>query len=108
MTNDNALVVAPAPEKTPPAQLAAVWTLAGRILEQSSCLLVFGFAFNPYDQALLSHLTTHGRDLETVMLVDINPNLEGARQLWPHSEVRAIPPPPAGSVELAEWLMHRG
>jgi hypothetical protein len=103
----NALVVAPTPEKTPPAQLTSVWQLAGRILEQSSRLLVFGFAFNPYDEALLGHFATHGRGLETVMLVDINPNLDGTKQVWPHSEVRAIPPPPESSAELAEWLRHR-
>lgn len=102
----NALIVAPTPEKTP-APLASVWQLAGRILEQSSRLLVFGFAFNPYDDALLSHIATHGRGLETVILVDISPNLDGAKQVWPHSEVKAFPPPPDGSAELAEWLGHR-
>jgi hypothetical protein len=104
----SALIVAPTPEKSPPAQLASVWQLGGRILEQSSRLLVFGFAFNPYDEALLCHLATHGRQLEKVMLVDINPNLDGAKQVWPHSEVRTIPPPPESSAELAEWLRHRG
>lgn len=104
----NALIVAPTPEKSPPAQLTSVWQLGGRILEQSSRLLVFGFAFNPYDVALLCHFATHGRELEKVMLVDINPNLDGAKQVWPHSEVRTIPPPPESSIELAEWLGHRG
>ncbi len=103
----NALIVAPTPEKTPPAPLASVWQLAGRILEQSSRFLVFGFAFNPYDEALLSHIANHGRGLKAVMVVDINPNLDGAKQLWPHSEVRALQPPPDGSAELAEWLGHR-
>jgi len=103
----NALIVAPTSEKAPPAQLASVWQLGSRILEQSSRLLVFGFAFNPYDEALLSHLATHGRELEKVMLVDINPNLDGAKRVWPHAEVRTIPPPES-SAELAEWLRYRG
>ncbi len=103
----NALIVAPTPEKTPPAALAGVWELAGRILRGSSRLLVFGFAFNPYDKALLSHLAKHGRGLEAVMLLDINPNLDRAKQVWPHTEVRALPPPPEGKAELAEWLALR-
>lgn len=103
----NALMVAPTPEKTRPAALGGVWELAGRILEQSSRLLVFGFAFNPYDEALLSHIAHHGHGLETVMLLDINPNLDGAKQVWPHAEVRVLPPPSEGSGEFAEWLGRR-
>jgi hypothetical protein len=99
----NALIVAPTPEKAPPAGLTSVWQLGGRILERSSRLLVFGFAFNPYDEALLRHLATHGRRLEKVMLVDINPNLDSAKQVWPRSEVRTIPPE-ENSAELAKWL----
>lgn len=104
----NALIVAPTPEKAPPSQLASVWQLGGRILERSSRLLVFGFAFNPYDEALLNHLAARGRGLETVMLVDISPNLDSAKQLWPQSEVSAIPPPSESGAALAEWLRHRG
>ena len=64
----NALIVAPTPEKTPPPELAFEWELARDILQGSRALLVFGFAFNPYDEALLTHLRQHGRNLEHVIL----------------------------------------
>lgn len=100
----NALIVAPTPEKRAPAALASVWDLAGRILRQSSRLLVFGFAFNPYDEALLNHIAEHGRALRAIVLLDVNPNLDRAKQLWPHAELMAFPPPPEGSDHLGEWL----
>jgi hypothetical protein len=103
----NALIVAPIPEKLAPAALAAVWDLAGRILQQSSRLLVFGFAFNPYDEALLNHIAEHGRNVQAVVLIDINPNLGRAKQLWPQANLTAFPPPPEGSAGLAEWLAGR-
>ncbi len=102
----NALVVAPTPEKIPPTALAGVWELAGRILERARRLVVFGFAFNPYDEALLNHLAKHGRGLETVVLVDIAPNPDRAKQLWPLAEVRALRPPPEDRAELTQELAH--
>jgi len=48
-----ALMVAPRPEKTPPGSLKHVCDLAERILERAVSLLVFGFAFNAYDEAVL-------------------------------------------------------
>jgi hypothetical protein len=100
----NALVVAPTPVKTPPAALATVWKLAGRMLEQSRRLLVFGFAFNPYDDALLHHLAEYGRGLREVMLMGIMPNAERAARVWPHANVSMVPPPPDGRHQLTEWL----
>ena len=46
----NALIVAPTPEKQPPESLKGVWNLAERILTLATRLVVFGFAFNPYDE----------------------------------------------------------
>ena len=89
----NALIVAPTPEKTPPPELAFEWELARDILQRSRALLVFGFAFNPYDEALLTHLRQHRRNLEHVILVDKNPKNDGARALWPHVSLRALSPP---------------
>ena len=47
-----ALIVPPGPEKTPPSELAATWELARGILSKADRLVVFGFGFNLYDQAL--------------------------------------------------------
>ena len=44
------------PEKSVPDSLRETWNLAAGILSRSDRLLVFGFAFNPYDAALLEHL----------------------------------------------------
>jgi len=56
----HALIVAPTPEKEPPKRLQFVWELAERILEQARRLVVFGFAFNPYDEAVLNLLQCAG------------------------------------------------
>ena len=104
----NALIVAPTPEKKPPPELAFEWELAGDILLRSRALLVFGFAFNPYDEALLAHLRQHGRNLEQVILVDKNPKNDRASALWPHARLRALSPPPENE-DLGPWIanLHR-
>lgn len=91
LTGD-ALIVTPGPEKTPPAALVREWGLAGGILITTRHLIVFGFGFNPYDAALLSHLKEHGRSIERVTVVDLNPNLERARMVWPDAEIRTTRP----------------
>ncbi len=100
----DALIVAPTPEKTPPANLAPEWELAGLILRGSTRLLVFGFAFNPYDEALLNHLQEHGRNIKHVILVDKNPKTDRVRRVWPQAEVCVLPPPPEGDPECKNWL----
>jgi len=100
----NALIVAPTPEKQPPGELVTVWALAERILRQADRLLVFGFAFNPYDLAVLRLLRDAGEKLRDVLLVDIDPPVQRAAELWPDADVQATPPPPAGSDAIAAWL----
>ncbi len=100
----NALIVAPTPEKSPPAQLEFHWNLSARILRETSHLVVFGFAFNPYDEAVLDHFKDNGHNIRSVILIDIAPNLEAARSLWPDAEVFSAFPPPAGDTILDGWL----
>jgi hypothetical protein len=104
----NALIVAPTPEKTPPPELAFEWELARDILQRSRALLVFGFAFNPYDEALLAHLRQHGLNLQQVILVDKNPKSDRAKTLWPHASLRAVSPP-LENEHLGAWSanLHR-
>jgi len=66
-----ALVAPPVPEKQPTDQLRPVWTLAEHILERSTALVCFGFAFNPYDSAVLSLLRDAGRRMRSILLIDI-------------------------------------
>ena len=104
----NALIVAPTPDKAPPPALAGQWELSSRILAAASRLLVFGFAFNPYDEALLEHLRSNGARTDRVALVDISPRPDRAKQVWPHAEVQAIAPPPEGTEELSRWTEGSG
>ena len=103
LTGD-ALIIAPTPEKSMPDSLREVWDLAARILGRSDRLVVFGFAFNPYDGALLEHLAAHGRSLRHVAVIDTRPDLERVTRVWPGATAVAVRPPPAGLTDLDRWL----
>ena len=90
--NGKALIVPPAPEKKPPVELSDVWALGARILESSNILVVFGFAFNPYDKALLEYLRCNGTKLRKIILIDPYPNLERVSNLWPHAQIQVMNP----------------
>jgi len=98
-----ALIVPPTPEKTPPALLDHVWALARGILERAAALLVFGFAFNPYDEAVLKLLQSAGRHLESVLVIDIDPSIQRASELWPAATVTFSQPPPDGDHSIELW-----
>lgn len=100
-----ALIVAPTPEKQPPKSLEFVWELAKRILGHAKCLVVFGFAFNPYDEAVLNLLHSSGQNLASVLLIDIEPKIERACQLWPSAAIISCQPPPRGDTEIQSWQM---
>lgn len=100
----NALIVAPSPEKRPPAELEQQWELARRILGEASRILVFGFAFNPYDEAVLGHRRVSGQGLRDVGIVDVCQHEEAAKDLWPNARVRFFQPPPCHTEELSTWL----
>ena len=87
-----ALIIPPAPEKTPPPELAEVWMLGREILQASKSLILFGFAFNPYDKALLEFLKKNGETLERILLIDPYPNLETAKALWPNAIIQTVNP----------------
>lgn len=103
-----ALIVAPTPEKEPPRSLERDWTLASRILHQATRLLVFGFAFNPYDEAVLTLLSRAGQQVESVLLVNRTPNSEPASRLWPRANITTCQPPPEGDSVLRSWLSEGG
>jgi hypothetical protein len=98
------LIVAPVPHKEPPRRLRGQWELAGKILRQASRVLVFGFAFNPYDSAFLRLLRTRGTRIRGVMLVDVSANVSAARSVWKGATVSSLPPPPQGEAQLREWI----
>ena len=95
--------MAPVPDKEPPRSLRPAWRLAEGILRRSARLIVFGFAFNPYDRAVLGLAGSAGQALESVLLIDIAPKMEQARLLWPNADLTACPPPPEGNQEILCW-----
>ena len=99
----HALIVAPTPEKQPPESLKFVWELAEHILRQSKRLVVFGFAFNPYDEAVLSLLRDAGQYIESILLIDIEPKIEGVQHLWPNTKIVSCQPPPEGDDDIRNW-----
>ena len=98
-----ALIVAPTPDKSRPKHLEGAWSLAKDILEGASALLVFGFAFNPYDEAVLGLLRRGAQNLQSVLLIDIEPKVQRARGLWPDATVSSAKPPPGGDSAIRGW-----
>jgi len=99
-----ALIVAPTPNKVPPQKLDDQWGLSRRIIGGVRRLLVFGFAFNDYDDAVLTHLREVGRQIEQVGIVDIVSHAEAARRLWPGAQIRLFAPPPKGLADIRAWI----
>jgi len=100
----NALIVAPTPEKICPPILLQEWNLSKEILLKAKRILVFGFSFNPYDEAILKHLKEYGGNIKKVAVIDIASHDTQASEVWPHAEVRWIRPPPEDDNSLTEWL----
>lgn len=98
-----ALIIAPVPEKAQPDELAEAWTLGASVLKNSTSILVFGFAFNPYDEALLSLLKDSGRKIEKVVLVNPSDLTERAQAVFPSAAVYSLSPS-EGSSPSATWL----
>lgn len=100
----NALIVPPAPEKEAPASLASVWNLAKTILSKSRELIVFGFAFNPYDEALLRFLSASGAQLKRVLIVDPYPKRRAAKDLWSQARISVITDLVDPLPHIRRWL----
>lgn len=99
-----ALIVPPAPEKKPPSVVTDMWRLANTILKTSNVLIVFGFAFNPYDVALLDLLKSSGKNLKKVLLVDPFPKLKSAATLWPNANITTVTRLKNVIGEVRDWL----
>jgi hypothetical protein len=88
-----ATIIPPRREKEPPPELTATWTLARTILLRTNRLVVFGFAFNPYDKAVLNLLAATGEGVSRVLLVDLKPPVDVAHDLWPNAIIYSSRPP---------------
>jgi hypothetical protein len=100
----NALILAPVPNKNAPPELREQWQLSGKLLDSASRVIVFGFAFNPYDAELLGFLSTHGSAVREVMLIDVKPNVDAAKRAWPAASIETAPPPPESESDIRSWL----
>jgi hypothetical protein len=100
-----ALIVAPTPDKRMPIVLQEQWSLSSMILGRASRIVVFGFAFNDYDQAVLSHLTEKGQQIVDVAIVDVCSREDAAKRVWPRASVRLFKPPPEGLSDFRDWLI---
>ena len=98
----NALIVPPAPEKEPPTELKKVWDLGANILVQSQSIIIFGFAFNPYDQALLAYLKKFGSNITNVLLIDPFPQIESAKSIWTNSKIETLDP--SEEFDIEPWI----
>ena len=101
-----ALIIAPTPNKALQEELEDQWNLARKILLGSTSLIVFGFAFNPYDSAFLDHLREHGTKLKSVLLINKTDLREPAVELWPNAKITYVKPPPEGYGGLRSWKTH--
>lgn len=95
----DALIVPPVHEKQPSSALRDQWALAGRILDDARRLVVFGFAFNPYDEAFLGHLRHHGRSIEAVVVIDCASRRDRVAGIWPEAQIEEWNPPTSGVMK---------
>jgi len=83
--------------------LSLPWEVAEEVLTKANRLIVFGFGFNPYDSAVLNLLKSKGNKLESVLIIDINPNIKIAKSLWPNAKITSSMPSPMGSKTINKW-----
>jgi hypothetical protein len=100
----NALIVPPTPEKRPPEALKRTWKLAKLILRKSRNLIIFGFAFNLYDMATINLLKDSGHDIKNILLIDINPKVDIAEELWPQAKISQCKPTIDSDLSANRWL----
>lgn len=100
----NALIIAPTLEKKAPDALKNAWILAKNIFSNAKRIIVFGFAFNPYDEAVLDLLRISGAHIKCILLIDIDPPIERAHAVWPNAQIATALPPSAGTDRILAWL----
>lgn len=64
------LIVPPMAEKTPHETFAWEWAEAARYLKRAKRLVIFGFAFNPYDQAIRTLFRDNSGNHEEIISID--------------------------------------
>ena len=98
-----ALIVPPAPEKTAPSELENMWQLGSQILSNSNTLIFFGFAFNPYDEALLDFIKLHTKHINQIVLIDPSPDMDRINKLFGNKKVLIIDPIKSTDLNNIDW-----
>jgi len=103
----NALILPPTHDKELPRSLMHARGVGENILQKSTRMVVFGFAFNQYDQDILTLLKSSGRNLKAILLVNQPSNagsqIDAARSLWPSASITFTTPPPEWTVDAKIW-----
>jgi hypothetical protein len=103
----NALIVPPTHDKELPESLMNARGVGEDILRKSTRMVVFGFAFNQYDQDILTLLKSGGRNLKAILLVNqpssADSQTQVARSLWPSASITFTAPPPDWTADARIW-----
>lgn len=99
-----ALILPPVPGKKTPSEFERQWQLAASLLVKAERIVVFGFAFNPYDVEILELFRNYSAEVKSVLLIDIKPNVDTCRYIWPYASITTLQPPPESERDIREWL----
>lgn len=98
-----ALIIPPAPEKTAPSELENMWELGSKILSNSKILIFFGFAFNPYDEALLDFIKSNTKHINQIVLIDPYPAIDKINKLMNNKKILTINPLKYNDMSNINW-----
>jgi hypothetical protein len=88
-----AMIIPPTQNKEVMDFVTQEWEYAGEILAKFQTIVFFGFAFNKYDQSILSLFERTGKRTKKIILINRNPVIQQhAQAIWPSAEVILIKP----------------
>lgn len=86
------LIVPPMAEKAPDKTFEWEWMQAARHLKAARRLVIFGFAFNPYDQAIRSLFKDNSISLKEIVSIDVFDQRARLAEVFDCKNVRWIDP----------------
>ncbi len=87
-----AIIIPPIFEKIPSKRFQKIWENAEKILNNAEKILFFGFAFNPYDDAILNLLTENISNTAKIIIVNPSPNKNRIENLFNKCDIDYINP----------------
>lgn len=86
------LIVPPITEKQAPKLLKDQWELARSLLNNCSMLIIFGFSFNDYDEAIRKFFAHETSSSAEMVLVDVADHRERFSSIFGHREIAYMNP----------------